>query len=156
VRVFFFGGDKDTMSMLEVVAQRAAALVGQTFREAGQQDRPLTAEDVVILVAHNTRVSIVRAFLTQLCEPDITVGTADKLQGSQWVAAVALDGLVGAPSAAGHGGSFGRLCVTASRHRAHLTWVHDGGWADVIDQDEDLPMKDQRLIHSVRTALCSC
>lgn len=154
VRVFS-GGSKDTMSMLEVVAKRAVALVGQIFREAGQPDRPLTAEDVVILVAHNTQLAIVKAFLAQLCEPDITVGTADKLQGGQWVAAVALDGLVGAPSASGHGGALGRLCVMASRHRAHLTWVHDGGWADLIAEDEDLTMKDQRLMRSVREGLCS-
>ena len=154
VRVFS-GGNKDTMSMLEVVAKRAVSLVGQTFREPGQPDRPLTGEDVVVLVAHNTQVAIVRAFLAQLCEPEITVGTADKLQGGQWVAAVALDGLVGAPSAVGHGGALGRLCVMASRHRAHLTWVHDGAWPDLIDQDEDLTMKEQRLMRSVRETLCS-
>ena len=154
VRVFS-GGDKDIMSMLEVVAKRAAALVGQTFREQGQPDRPLTGEDVVVLVAHNTQVAIVQGFLANLCQPEITVGTADKLQGGQWAAAVALDGLVGAPSASGHGGALGRLCVMASRHRAHLTWVHDGTWADLIDEDEDLTMKDQRLMHSVRAALCA-
>ena len=151
----FSGGNKDTMSMLEVVAKRAASLVGQTFREPGQPDRPLTGEDVVVLVAHNTQLAIVRAFLVQMCEPEITVGTADKLQGGQWVAAVALDGLVGAPSASGHGGALGRLCVMASRHRAHLTWVHDGEWENLIDEDEDLTMKEQRLMRSVRKALCA-
>ncbi len=149
------GGNKDTMSMLEVVAKRAAALVGQTFREQGRPNRPLTGQDVVILVAHNTQLAIVKAFLAQLCQPDITVGTADKLQGGQWVAAVALDGLIGAPSAAGHGGALGRLCVMVSRHRAHLTWVHDGGWADLIDQDEDLTSADQRRMRTVRKTLCA-
>lgn len=45
----------------------------------------------------------------------------------------------------------------ASRHPAHVTWVHDGAWADLIDEeeDEDLTMNDQRLMRSVRTALCA-
>ena len=67
----------------------------------------------------------------------VTVGTADSLQGGQWAAVVALDPLTGADGHAPHALSPGRLCVMASRHYAHLTWVHDGAWRDALAQDRE-------------------
>ena len=87
----------------------------------------------------------------------VTVGTADSLQGGQSAAAVTLDPLTGADGHAPHALSPGRLCVMASRHYAHLTWVHDGAWrdADALAQDREAAVVHVAAAQRVRGALAS-
>jgi hypothetical protein len=76
----------------------------------------------------------------------ITVGTANSLQGGQWRAVVALDPFVGYTTATPHQLSPGRLCVMASRHMTHLTWVSDGGWElALMDIDPDEAEKGRKV-----------
>jgi len=86
-------------------------------------------------VSHNAQASVVHAQLRGRDVDGVTVGTADSLQGGQWAAVVALDPLTGADGLPAHAASAGRLCVMASRHYAHLTWVHDGAWREAGSGD---------------------
>ncbi|MEJ7648173.1 MAG: AAA family ATPase [Nakamurella sp.] len=131
-------GDPRHLPMLHQVAEQAAGLIGRTVRAADEYDRTLTATDVAVVLSHNVQANIVRGMLNNMGIEGMTVDTADKLQGGQWEAVVALDPLVGAGAAEGHSASLGRLCVMASRHRSHLTWVHDGTWSDLLESDTEL------------------
>lgn len=138
-------GSFDAIDMLVKISRYAAGLVGTElveFDDDGSELRhPLVASDIAIVVAHNAQSSGITAILRTLRAEGITVGTADKMQGGQWHAVVALDPCVGYTTAGSHQLSPGRLCVMASRHMSHLTWCYDSNWEDTltdpnIDQDE--------------------
>lgn len=128
-------GDAYSMALMQEVADRAVALVGKTLRVDGEPDRKIEPADIAVVAARNVQVNSLRALMNSAGMAETTVGTADKLQGGQWEAVVALDPLVGATDggATAHGLSLGRLCVMLSRHKAHLTWVHDGEWAEALE-----------------------
>lgn len=125
---------------LSLVAKAAVEYVGamltETHLDGTVSVRPLTDADVAVVVSRNGQASALSALLAQAGHDKITVGTADRLQGGQWHAVVALD-----PTVAGAESQFalssGRLCVMASRHMTHLTWVHDSTWRDVLDACDD-------------------
>lgn len=146
----------DAMPTMEAVADYAAGLIGVGLVETGKDGelnrRELTAADICIVVAHNAQASALRAVLKSLKAEIITVGTADSLQGGQWHAVVAVDPFVGVAAATGHQLSPGRLCVMASRHMTHLTWVTDGGW-ELALMDPDIDQDDAELGRKVRYAL---
>lgn len=141
-------------SMLRV-AEHAAGLEGVEMTEYtpdGWVTRPLTQRDIAVVVAHNSQSQTIAAMLNTLRADGITVGTADKMQGGQWPAVVALDPFIGYTSAGAHQLSTGRLCVMASRHTAHLTWVHDGGWVEALN-DPDIDQAEAALGRVVRERL---
>lgn len=119
--------DLDT---LVCVAEAAAAYVGMEVteeqRDGTVETRRIRQADVAVVVSHTTQASGLRAILDSMVMENVTVGTADSLQGGQWHAVVALDPVVGHATLTEHQLSEGRLCVMASRHMTHLTWVHDG------------------------------
>lgn len=123
-------GDAMGMAMAERLAELAAGFVGEQLH--GDGAGTIGQEHVAVVVARNAQVSIVGALLREAGLERVTVGTADKLQGGQWHAVVALDPLAGSLAISSHSASLGRLCVMASRHSAHLTWVHDGQWERTI------------------------
>lgn len=118
------------LAVLKRVAELAEAMVGRslvTFDDDGNEMcTPLEQGDVAVVVSHNVQCSTIQAILRAKGCQGITVGTADRLQGGQWHAVVALDPLVGHATIAPHQVNPGRLCVMASRHMTHLTWVADG------------------------------
>ena len=135
----------DHLPTLEIIARHAADLVGTTLVEFDAEGEPvarlLLPTDVAVVVAHNAQETKIKAILESFKMDGITVGTADKLQGGQWHAVVAMDPLIGYTTAGSHQLSPGRLCVMASRHMTHLTWAWQDGWEDAlfdpdIDQDE--------------------
>lgn len=146
----------DALSTLDIVANYAAGLIGVTLVEPGPDGttvrRELTPSDICVVVAHNAQSSGIRAILKTLGVETVKVGTADSLQGGQWHAVVALDPFVGYTTAAPHQLSLGRLCVMASRHMSHLSWVHDGGWEMAL-LDPDLDQEEAELGRKVRYAL---
>lgn len=120
----------DDLAVLSLVTDRAEALVTSTLVERDGV-RSSTPEDVAVICSRNSQVSIISGMLRQRCLSEITVGTADRLQGGQWALVVALDPFVGASNDSEHNASIGRLCVMASRHTTHLSWVHDDSWIDM-------------------------
>lgn len=153
VRLYSCDGPRD-MKMLGEVAVLAGSMVGRRLiTDTGEWE--LTESDVAVVASHNAQVAIIKGHLAQASLHEITVGTADKLQGGQWEAVVALDPLTGATAVDSHSMSLGRLCVMCSRHRAHLTFVHDGRWRNLLDEsDLDTDSRSRALsVRDVLTAL---
>lgn len=137
--------DFNDLDMLSMVAKRAAWLA-TLRRYDGELDQwtPMTDDDVAVVVSRNSQVSLVRGMVDALGHGDITVGTANKLQGGQWSAVVTIDPLAGVATPGERDVTTGLLCVMISRHTTHLTWVH----TPQVELDDPLGL-------SVRAALAA-
>jgi len=150
-----FEGEADVEAM-RVVADCAASFLGSDFVELDEDMQPvvrrLDGSDIAVVVARRSQTAVVAAMLAARGgeAAAITVGTADKLQGGQWPAVVAVDPLSGSADADSFRTHTGRLSVMISRHMAHLTWVHDGSWAEKL---EGLTTADAKRGFAVRQAL---
>ncbi|WP_227471723.1 AAA family ATPase [Paenarthrobacter sp. YJN-5] len=146
----------DHLPTLVKVAEYAAGLIGVELVEFDEDDqpftRPLVASDIAIVVAHNAQASGITAILRTLKAEGIHVGTADKMQGGQWHAVVAMDPFIGYTSAGSHQLSPGRLCVMASRHMTHMTWAFTDGWEEAL-MDPDIDQTEAKLGRRVRIKL---
>lgn len=121
--------DIEAMKYISALASRfVGSKVVQTDEDGNEETVHVTESDVAVVVPHNNQQTAIRAILDTNGFDAITVGTADSLQGGQWHAVVALDPVVGHTSLSGHQLSEGRLCVMASRHMTHLTWVSVPDW----------------------------
>lgn len=147
--------DLDDPTMLAALVNRAQALVRGTHVDEHGTTRPMTASDVAVVVSRNSQISVLEGMLSSRGLSGVTLGTADKLQGGEWSAVVALDPLVGAESASDYAVSLGRLCVMASRHRTHLTWAFADNWRSLLNDATDLSPKDRSISVTVRDALTS-
>ncbi|ACV79019.1 AAA family ATPase [Nakamurella multipartita] len=137
--------------LLQAVVRRAVGLVGRVADVDGEL-LPVTDGDVAVVASHNAQVALLRGMLAEQGHPDLLVGTADKLQGGQWEAVVAVDPLAGGVQGS-HATSLGRLCVMASRHKSHLMWVHDGRWDRAVGVDASLSAADRLRAREVRQRL---
>ncbi|WP_188538702.1 AAA family ATPase [Kocuria dechangensis] len=138
----------EAFDVAHAVADRAEALLQcQVHTEVGAT--AMTPAQLAVVVAHNAQVSAVAAVLEKRGIEGTAVGTADSLQGGQWNAVIAVDPLTGYREPKGHQLHPGRLCVMASRHIAHLSWIHPVDWAEVLDTSED----DVETIRAVRESL---
>lgn len=149
--------DPYSLGTMVALADRAAELTAGTLVAADRHgtltESRLRDSDVAVVVTHNAQVSAVSAMLRSRGLDKVTVGTSDRLQGGQWHAVVALDPLCGAEGARAHSLELGRLCVMASRHSTHLTWVHDGGWWALLD-DGVVSKRSAEMHRAVRLRLC--
>lgn len=146
----------DDLNLLVKIARYTAGLIGVDLVEYDSEGsafrRELEPSDICVVVAHNAQASGITAILRTLKADGITVLTADKAQGGQWHAVVALDPCVGVSTAGTHQVSPGRLCVMASRHKSHLTWIYDNQWEDLLT-DPELDQEEARLGRLVRYRL---
>lgn len=108
---------------------------------------------IAVVVAHNAQVAAISALLDQEGLGNIAVGTADSMQGGQWDVMVALDPITGYEIPSGHQMHTGRLCVMASRHVAHLSWVHPTDWLERLEATDEDPTLDTDLAIQVRENL---
>lgn len=142
--------------LMQAVVDRVRDLVGSTAVDADADGTTTTStvtpSDVAVVVALNTQVTMLTGMLAAVGLEDVTVGTADRLQGGEWRAVVALDPMAGG-SASVHHLSVGRLCVMASRHTTHLTWVHDSAWEQALDEIGDEAGGTARVSRKVRESL---
>lgn len=141
----------DDPAMLAMIFERARELVLHATMTDGAGTRSLTERDVALVCAHNSQVGILTGMLRS-AGVAATVGTADRLQGGEWAAVVALDPAAGVEHATTHHTSLGRLCVMASRHTAHLTWAFTPSCRKVIEGAEHPPAEKARGL-AVRDAL---
>jgi hypothetical protein len=147
------------MTMLARVAAEAASFVGMTVTEQtpdGPVSRLLDSSDVAVVVARSGQESAVTAMLRRHGPliAGITVGTADRLQGGQWHAVVALDPLAGSNQVDDFRTGPGRLCVMVSRHSAVLVFMHDGMWEESLTAGIADPEAAEKGL-AVRRALCA-
>ncbi len=119
--------------MLGAVADRARALLGATLR-TDDGTRPVSAEDVAIVVPHVAQAATLRALLAD--ERGLLIDTANALQGIERSAVVALHPLTGYRSLSAFAADPGRLCVALSRHSAHMSVVLDHNAGDLASESE--------------------
>ncbi|MFD9124526.1 AAA domain-containing protein [Kitasatospora sp. NPDC059571] len=123
--------------------QTAANLAGRLLDrgavatcEHHTRGRRLRAEHIAIGVAHRNQADLVRAALTRTGNPsaaDVTVDTANRLQGREFEVVIVVHPLSGRRDATAFHLEAGRLCVLASRHRQACIVVAREGIADLLD-----------------------
>ena len=147
------------MELLSTVAQEAVKFIGMQVTEItpdGPVSRALDGSDIAVVVARSGQESAVNAMLRRqgAHTEDISVGTADRLQGGQWHAVVALDPLVGSDQVDDFRTGPGRLCVMCSRHSARMIFMHDGRWEESLNSDLADPEAAAKGL-AVRRMLCA-
>ncbi|MGH3313937.1 MAG: AAA family ATPase [Streptomyces sp.] len=129
----------------EAVAAVAQVVVRLLTRDGASRDEhspapaPLTADRIAVGTAHRDQAAAVRAALATSGTPaalraaDVTVDTANRLQGREFDVTVVLHPLSGRPDATAFHLETGRLCVLASRHRHACVVVCRAGVAGLLD-----------------------
>ncbi|MFG1612973.1 AAA family ATPase [Nonomuraea wenchangensis] len=117
-------------------AVRAVALLAERLLQRGavagseQGERPVTADRIAVGAAHRDQVAAIRA---AGLPPEITVDTANRLQGREYDVTIVLHPLSGRRDATAFHLESGRLCVLASRHRHACVVVARAGIAELLD-----------------------
>lgn len=123
-------------ALLTALAERVRELTWHDYRRGGVREA-LTARDIAVVVPHVAQAGAVRALLADM--PDVLIGTVNALQGLERPAVVALHPMAGYRSAESFALDAGRMCVTLSRHRAHLTILTDPATGPLLDVATDNP-----------------
>ncbi|MFF9405822.1 AAA family ATPase [Streptomyces anandii] len=126
--------DPEAVHAVASVVARLLARGGTAVSErAPDEPVPLTADRIAVGTAHRDQAAAVRAALTGLGVTDVTVDTANRLQGREFDVTVVLHPLSGRPDATAFHLETGRLCVLASRHRHACIVVCRAGVSDLLD-----------------------
>ena len=125
--------DPEAVRAVALVVRRLLDRGGAAASERSPDPTPLTADRVAVGTAHRDQAAAVRAALTELGVPDVTVDTANRLQGREYDVTVVLHPLSGRPDATAFHLETGRLCVLASRHRHACIVVCREGVTDLLD-----------------------
>jgi hypothetical protein len=112
------------------LATRALAREAVTVSESGTAR--LTADRIAIGAAHRDQVAAIRAALPPAAA-EVTVDTANRLQGREYDLTVVLHPLSGRQDATAFHLESGRLCVLTSRHRHACVVVARAGIAELLD-----------------------
>jgi hypothetical protein len=116
---------------VQAVASLAARLLQRgAVANSEQGERPVTAERIAVGAAHRDQVAAIR---NAGLPPEITVDTANRLQGREYDVTIVLHPLSGRRDATAFHLESGRLCVLASRHRHACVVVARAGIADLLD-----------------------
>jgi hypothetical protein len=125
--------DPEAVRAVATVVRRLLDRGGAAVSERSDEPTPLTADRVAVGTAHRDQAAAVRAALTELGVTDVTVDTANRLQGREYDVTVVLHPLSGRPDATAFHLETGRLCVLASRHRHACIVVCRAGVGDLLD-----------------------
>ncbi|GAA2328332.1 AAA domain-containing protein [Dactylosporangium salmoneum] len=123
----------------EAVAAIADIVVGLlrrgpvAYSEHAPDGRPVTADRIAVGAAHRDQVAAIRLALADTVAADVTVDTANRLQGREYDVTVILHPLSGRRDASAFHLEAGRLCVLASRHRHACVVVARAGIAELLD-----------------------
>jgi superfamily I DNA and/or RNA helicase len=98
---------------------------------SGDSSRPVTPDRIAVGAAHRDQVAALRTALADL--PDVTVDTANRLQGREYDVTVVLHPLSGRRDATAFHLEAGRLCVLTSRHRQACVVVGRAGIRELLD-----------------------
>ncbi|MDN3269159.1 AAA family ATPase [Streptomyces sp. MA15] len=125
--------DPEAVGAVAQVVRRLLDRGGAAVSERSPGPTPLTADRVAVGTAHRDQAAAVRAALADLGVSDVTVDTANRLQGREYDVTVVLHPLSGRPDATAFHLETGRLCVLASRHRHACIVVCREGVTDLLD-----------------------
>ncbi|EPD60305.1 AAA domain-containing protein [Streptomyces sp. HGB0020] len=104
-----------------------------TSERAPGESQPLTPDRIAVGTAHRDQAAAVRAALAELGVTEVTVDTANRLQGREYDVTVVLHPLSGRPDATAFHLETGRLCVLTSRHRHACIVVCRAGVSELLD-----------------------
>ncbi|WBC08867.1 AAA domain-containing protein [Micromonospora sp. WMMA1947] len=110
------------------VLERGAVAISE--REPG--GAAVTADRIAVGAAHRDQVAAIRAELGA-ARADVTVDTANRLQGREYDVTIVLHPLSGRRDATAFHLESGRLCVLTSRHRQACIMVARAGIAELLD-----------------------
>jgi hypothetical protein len=122
--------DAEAAAACANLAARALTREGIATSESGTG--PLTADRIAIGAAHRDQVAVIRSLLPPEAA-DVTVDTANRLQGREYDLTVVLHPLSGRRDATAFHLESGRLCVLTSRHRHACVVVARAGIAELLD-----------------------
>ncbi|MFC8344475.1 AAA domain-containing protein [Streptomyces sp. NPDC057280] len=125
--------DPEAVRAVATVVRRLLDRGGAATSERSPDPAPLTADRIAVGTAHRDQAAAIRAALTELGVQDVTVDTANRLQGREYDVTVVLHPLSGRPDATAFHLETGRLCVLASRHRHACIVVCRAGVGDLLD-----------------------
>ncbi|MEU0284818.1 AAA family ATPase [Streptomyces sp. NPDC006147] len=125
--------DPEAVGAVALVVRRLLDRGGAAVSERSPDPTPLTADRVAVGTAHRDQAAAIRSALADLGVGDVTVDTANRLQGREYDVTVVLHPLSGRPDATAFHLETGRLCVLASRHRHACIVVCREGVTDLLD-----------------------
>ncbi|MGW3911591.1 AAA family ATPase [Streptomyces sp. NPDC005070] len=125
--------DPEAVHAVAGVVRRLLDRGGAATSERAEEPVPLTAERIAVGTAHRDQAAAVRAALAGLGVTDVTVDTANRLQGREFDVTVVLHPLSGRPDATAFHLETGRLCVLASRHRHACIVICREGITELLD-----------------------
>ncbi|MFJ6305630.1 AAA domain-containing protein [Streptomyces althioticus] len=125
--------DPEAVGAVAQVVRRLLDRGGAAVSERSPDPTPLTADRVAVGTAHRDQAAAIRSALADLGVSDVTVDTANRLQGREYDVTVVLHPLSGRPDATAFHLETGRLCVLASRHRHACIVVCREGVTDLLD-----------------------
>ncbi|WP_406097622.1 AAA family ATPase [Kitasatospora purpeofusca] len=117
--------------MAEALAATASRLLERGALVNGE---PLVQSRIAIGAARTIQVDAVRARLKERGLTEITVDTANRLQGREFDVTLVWHPLSGRPDASAFHMETGRLCVLLSRHRFACIVVARAGITDLLDR----------------------
>jgi hypothetical protein len=126
--------DPEAVRAVAAVVARLLERGGAAVSERSPDPAPLTADRIAVGTAHRDQAAAVRAALADLGVTNVTVDTANRLQGREFDVTVVLHPLSGRPDATAFHLETGRLCVLASRHRHACIVVARAGIAELLDE----------------------
>ncbi|MEU5522248.1 AAA domain-containing protein [Streptomyces sp. NPDC047860] len=125
--------DPEAVRAVALIVRRLLDRGGAATSERSPDPTPLTADRIAVGTAHRDQAAAIRAALADLGVTDVTVDTANRLQGREYDVTVVLHPLSGRPDATAFHLETGRLCVLASRHRHACIVVCREGVTDLLD-----------------------
>ncbi|GAA2501519.1 AAA domain-containing protein [Streptomyces longisporus] len=126
--------DPEAVRAVATVVRRLLDRGGEaTSERAPEEPMPLTPDRIAVGTAHRDQAAAVRAALAELGVTDVTVDTANRLQGREYDVTVVLHPLSGRPDATAFHLETGRLCVLASRHRHACIVICRAGVSELLD-----------------------
>ncbi|MFC4127184.1 AAA domain-containing protein [Nocardia rhizosphaerae] len=123
--------DREAVAALAALAARLLERGATAQSETGTH--PVTAERVAIGTAHRDQADAVRVALRGSAAAEVTVDTANRLQGREYDVTFVLHPLSGRRDASAFHLEAGRLCVLASRHRHACVLVGRAGIPELLD-----------------------
>jgi hypothetical protein len=123
--------DAEAASACAELAKRVLSRGAVAYSEQASDGAPVTASRIAIGAAHRDQVAAIRSFLGPSC--DITVDTANRLQGREYDVTIVLHPLSGRRDATAFHLESGRLCVLTSRHRHACIVVARAGIPELLD-----------------------
>ena len=124
--------DAEAATACAALALRVLRRGAVAFSERTPGGAPVTADRIAIGAAHRDQVAVIRSQLGP-AGTEITVDTANRLQGREYDVTIVLHPLSGRRDATAFHLESGRLCVLTSRHRHACIVVARAGIAELLD-----------------------